>query len=72
MQRSHPSLRDSPDLGNERSDSEELEDMERETLAALQGHDFNLDDLVPPAIPLMPKAVQPQEPLRPAYTDPLL
>jgi hypothetical protein len=46
--------------------------MELETLAALHNADFNYEDLIPPAVPLMPKAVLPREPLRPAYNDPLL
>jgi len=72
MQRSHPHSSASPDPQSAHSDSEDLEDMERETLAALHNEDFNFEDLIPPAVPLMPKEVLPREPLRPAYDEPLL
>lgn len=72
MQRSHPHSSASPEPPGAHSDSEDLEDMELETLAALHNADFNYEDLIPPAVPLMPKAVLPREPLRPAYNDPLL
>ena len=73
MQRSHhPATSASPDLREEGSDEEELEDVEKETLAQLHTIDFDLEELIPPAVPLMPKEVLPQEPIRPAYNDPLL
>lgn len=70
MQSCHPHSSESPEAVQ--SDSDDLEDMERETLAALHSADINFEELIPPAIPLMPKAVLPKEPVRPAYTDDLL